>query len=451
VVQIATIYSQNGEFYLESIPFDNEFPTTRGRTTVYRTGNSDPLYDFEQGFDSIGSAKNNLILSNDGQVIFYAISWGADETKPGLHSVSVFRQGKLVRSYSQSEINGCALQSERCSLLYSNFDEVVDRDKSNAGIASYRKTYKAGVSEEEKFLSDFPIFSADDIVYLIDSKRTLHRFDLQNDGNLVSSEQFAGAFAEIRSRASFPRTDFRTIDDPVFMAFPKLANGKPADTALASALGMAVHDIFTNKHERYKFYSFKLSGMLFRDGRFVVDEIDVSDSLAKDKILAFFATTKFAAAEIPKEADRWYVGEQFFFLHRKDLKLARREKVLEDLANQKEYLERQVAERIGEVYIPKDLGECFTELDRFLPEVDRKEMQALANRGDMILYHLGLGMWMRNNWSLRGSSRLQKYFLDKGISDAEEMSTVILFYYYDWLNGKKDTWRDWEKNPKDAD
>jgi hypothetical protein len=28
------------------------------------------------------------------------------------------------------------------------------------------------------------------------------------------------------------------------------------------------------------------------------------------------------------------------------------------------------------------------------------------------------------------------------------MSSVILFYYYDWLNGKKETWRDWEKKPK---
>ena len=27
------------------------------------------------------------------------------------------------------------------------------------------------------------------------------------------------------------------------------------------------------------------------------------------------------------------------------------------------------------------------------------------------------------------------------------MSGVILDYYHDWLNGKKDTWKEWEKKP----
>ena len=66
----------------------------------------------------------------------------------------------------------------------------------------------------------------------------------------------------------------------------------------------------------------------------------------------------------------------------------------------------------------------------------------------MIKYHLGLGMWMRNNWGLWGGSRLQKYFTDKGVTHPEGMSSVILFYYWDWLQGRKDTWKDWEKNPK---
>jgi hypothetical protein len=55
---------------------------------------------------------------------------------------------------------------------------------------------------------------------------------------------------------------------------------------------------------------------------------------------------------------------------------------------------------------------------------------------------------MRNNWGLWSSSRLQKYFTDKGVMHPDDMSSVILFFYYDWLKGKKETWKEWDKSPK---
>jgi hypothetical protein len=75
-------------------------------------------------------------------------------------------------------------------------------------------------------------------------------------------------------------------------------------------------------------------------------------------------------------------------------------------------------------------------------------MRAQPKREDMIIYHLSLGMWMRNNWGLWGGSRLYKYFQGKGLRDPEDMSSIVLFYYYDWLTGKKESWREWEANPK---
>ena len=107
-----------------------------------------------------------------------------------------------------------------------------------------------------------------------------------------------------------------------------------------------------------------------------------------------------------------------------------------------------MAETIDGRYIPKDLGECFPELDKFLMEVDRREMTALARREDMIQYHFILGMGMRNGWGLWAGSRLQKYFLDQGVRDPEEMSSIILFGYYDWLHGNKEAWKNWEKELK---
>ena len=80
-VDIVTTYSQNGRFYLKSIPFDNEFPTLPGKTYVYESGNPNPLYVFDRGFDSVDDDSNNLILSNDGAVIFYVIPGGRMKTR----------------------------------------------------------------------------------------------------------------------------------------------------------------------------------------------------------------------------------------------------------------------------------------------------------------------------------------------------------------------------------
>src|SRR3954470_10891239 len=86
-VAVVTVYSQNGRYHLRSIPFDNEFPTPRGKTYVYDQGNAKPLYVFERGFDSVEEGSNNLILSDDGETVFYAIPWGADEAREGMKSV----------------------------------------------------------------------------------------------------------------------------------------------------------------------------------------------------------------------------------------------------------------------------------------------------------------------------------------------------------------------------
>lgn len=95
----------------------------------------------------------------------------------------------------------------------------------------------------------------------------------------------------------------------------------------------------------------------------------------------------------------------------------RQEQIIQERENLKN---RLIAEKINDIYIPKDLGERFIELDKQLSEVNKNEMKALSKRDDMIKYHHGLGTWMRNNWGLWGGSRLQKYFTDRKIGHPDK-------------------------------
>lgn len=446
-VEIITTYSQNGNFYLKSIPFDNEFPTLRGKTYVYKKGVETPLYIIERGFDSVDDESNNLILSNNGEVIFYAITYGANEEKEGLKSVTIYKNGKLFKSFTESEITGCDEKKERCSLLYSNYDEVVDRQKSNWGTRNYKKAFKDGVDEKERFLSDFPIFSFDDTVYLTDSKKKVHIFDLKA-GKLTKSDSFENVFEQIKGKGRFNRIQLQRFEAPIYTDFPKLRNGKNTILSLAGFLGMKTVDQYGTKDDQYKLYRFKINTNISRDGSLEIEEIEVYDDLPKEKIIEFFKTNKFDGSLVPKEFEKWNIGDQYFVFRKSDDKLARQEKQQEIIEERKELEKRLAAEKINDVYIPQNLQESFIELDKLLTEINKKEMLALSKREDMIRYHHGLGMWLRNNWGLWGGSRLQKYFTGRGITHPDEMSSVILFHYHDWLNGRKETWKEWEKNPK---
>ena len=109
-------------------------------------------------------------------------------------------------------------------------------------------------------------------------------------------------------------------------------------------------------------------------------------------------------------------------------------------ADFEEYEKRTEKDTINGVYIPRDIKDCFLTLDSMLSKADIDSIKALPSREVTIKYHLGFGMWLRNNWGLWGGSRLQKYFLERDITHPDSMSGLILEYYYDWLHGKNEDW-----------
>ncbi|HYN86440.1 MAG TPA: DUF6794 domain-containing protein [Pyrinomonadaceae bacterium] len=442
-VEVVTVHSQNGRFYLKSFPYDDEEPSLRGKTLVYERGVAAPLYVVARGFDLVVGEQNNLLLSDDGEVIFYAVPWGADESREGLKGVTFYRRGEIIKSFTETEVNGCDKKAERCSLLYSNYNEVVDKERSNFGSRLYKKVFKEGVSEKEKFLSDFPVFSSGGEVYLTDSKRRVHVFDFKT-GERLRSEPFDEVFERIRDKARPVEMEVQSFESPPSADFPKLRGGRDTHAGLAEHIDMKAADLTGEQDKDYKIYRFNLSGLLARDGSFEVEQAEFYDELPREKILEFFKVNRFDTSWLPQVFDKWHVDEYFYF-RKKDARLARRERQEELAAHGRELAKNLTAESIGGVHIPKDLGECLAELDKLLTEIDKKEMRELPTRDGMLRYHLTLGMWMRNNWRLWGGSRLQKYFADRGVTHPEEMSSVVLYHYHDWLRGRRETWKEWER------
>src|SRR6185436_18145516 len=167
---------------------------------------------------------------------------------------------------------------------------------------------------------------------------------------------------------------------------------------------------FSERDKVYRLRSFTVHGLLSRDGRMEVESIDFENGgLPRGVIAQFLATQRFDVRPIPLAFERWYVGDGFSFRHADD-RVARAEKRQEDAERQRALRALASAETIAGVYIPKDLGECFVELDKELSEVDRREMRELPSRDDMIAYHIPFGSQLRNRWGLWAGSRLARYF-----------------------------------------
>lgn len=117
----------------------------------------------------------------------------------------------------------------------------------------------------------------------------------------------------------------------------------------------------------------------------------------------------------------------------------RKVKIVNDslkIIKQQKYESDLKRDSIDGIYIPTDIEDCIRELNRILSQKDKEEI-AKSSDGERAMYHMSIGLWMRNNWGLWGGSRLKKYFLDKGVNHPDNMSGIILSVYYKSVTGQK--------------
>lgn len=100
------------------------------------------------------------------------------------------------------------------------------------------------------------------------------------------------------------------------------------------------------------------------------------------------------------------------------------------------YTKRITQEVINGVYIPFDLEDAFTELNRLS---EASGLAKFKNASEEVIrrrLHFGLGRWILVNWGFEDGSRLSHYLRDKGISYPDDMVRVTIVSWHRYLNGK---------------
>lgn len=370
-----------------------------------------------------------MCFADDGRTIIYVLGddarYGADDVPSPWQALTIYRDGIQIASYTTEEVTGCDLARERCSAAVSVLELL----------------------SETAIKAAAPLFTDGERVYLVDSKNQAHVFSLLT-GERLPSEPSDMLLPRVQAARKAQKVEV-TVTPSLYLPQLRLLDGRAIETA-AEFLGMVADDPLTeaNAHRNRRLYLHEplVEGLLHRDGRFVVTGgWSRSSRVSVERMREFAEGIRVDASLLTGPFEQWRVTLYFLAFRDRDPRVARREQ-LEDEANERRRTaEIAVAEKIDGVYIPLDLGDALGTLDKLLSPVIKDELRALVSRDEMPGLHLTLGMYIRNTFGLWAGSRLAQYFIRLGVTQPESMSGVILVHYYDWLHGRNEPWREWER------
>jgi len=437
-----TLYAENEQFYLKSIPYTDNIDSNLGITYIYQTGETKPLYHINRYFNYAGNP-NTIHLTNDGQTLFYVNLEKLEEKSP----IRVYHKGNLTQTYEISDYTTCNDSVEDCLILYDN-EEVRDPSLWEWKQDRYKIGFYAGTPESEKFAIEHNIFSKNDTIYLINQRKKLVLFD-NKTGELLGKQNYNYLKLKILARDNKIVVK-PLVNMPSSNKYPPLMDESVLfNQLIARDLGLkVVLNPYAPENKIYKRYIISINALLNKKGKLENIEIDNDSPVQTEKIKALIQNKTFNREKFSGLIEKWHINETMYFRNPSD-SLAIAEKKQEEIEQEQEYKRLLTLDSINGFYIPQNLPECFTELDKLLKIKEKEHIKALSNSDATASYRRSLGQYLRNNWGLWQGSRLKKYFLDRGIWHEDDMSGIILRYYYDWLNGKTETWKAWEEEHKD--
>lgn len=439
-IPISTTFSQNKEYAIKSFSYDTEYPTTRGKSIVYKNGKR--LYSIPRSFDLYKHERYCLVISTDGTTVAYLTN---DVYQKGeeFKNVTIYKKGQLSKAYNLDQFTGCNTNEEKCNLFYDNESLVVDVTKSNIG-GKYKKIYKEGVNEEELYLNNNYLSVNNDTIYLVDSRKIVTVYDL-NKQEIIGHYNFKNFYNEIKNyKVNESKIDIYECTKCIQDLEDK-RSGKTLSSIIESISGLKYNQYCSGY---YRYYSLNLTGYLYQNGKFEIETIKCDKELHENEIISYLKTHRFKSDFLSKQLDKQYFNCTIGGFRNPNDSIAteeyeaRRTQAIESL--KMEYKRNVLLDSINGVYIPRNLEDCFVQIDKILKVYEKENIKNLKDNSEMVKYQLGFGMWLRNNWSLWHGSRISKYFNERGIDDPESMSSIILSYYYDWLKGNKNIASEWE-------
>ncbi|MEQ1746654.1 MAG: DUF6794 domain-containing protein [Saprospiraceae bacterium] len=106
-----------------------------------------------------------------------------------------------------------------------------------------------------------------------------------------------------------------------------------------------------------------------------------------------------------------------------------------DAEFERQYQERIKKDRLGGVYIPRNLDDALAQLNKLTSEEARQKFKALSEDSVCRIMHNRLGQWMVVNWSFYEGSRLSNYLRSAGVTYPDDMADFLILAFHRQVNG----------------
>lgn len=442
-------FSANQKYKIISHSFDDEFPTERGFSEVFDISSfkDSLIYTIPRSFDLEEDSRNFfLFISNDGKKVAYFSSSKYYDDKDDQKAVMIYENGKLHKKYSFDEFTNCNSKNEKCGLFFPSA-QLIDNKKSNNNII----TLKSNTDDQEAYLFDNFIFNKNDSIYVIDVRKKVSIYNLNNLDLFSSHNDFSEVYKNlkfVRKRKNSFTTSIQSPDKYI-NNFESIMSGEVLSETIEKMNNLKFVSIDSQEFYKYHLYRLKISGYLKKDGSFEVENFKIDENLDKNKILNYIQNTKFKSDFLPKEVDKFYFKYFFGGFRNPNNETAEKITQQQKQKREEEFKKRLTLSVIDGIYIPKNMQECMSELDKILNHESKSELKNPTQFSDFNGHMGGLGMWIRNNWGINGGSRLLQYFKERSIGtnrgQNDFISGTIISNYIKWLNGNKNIAKEWEK------
>lgn len=103
---------------------------------------------------------------------------------------------------------------------------------------------------------------------------------------------------------------------------------------------------------------------------------------------------------------------------------------------EQQYQERITKDRLYGVYIPKNLDDALSQLDKLISPENKIKVKNLPEDSVCIYLHAKLGQWIIINWGFYGGSRLSNYLRSAGVTYPDDMADLIMVAFHKRLNNQ---------------
>ncbi len=102
-----------------------------------------------------------------------------------------------------------------------------------------------------------------------------------------------------------------------------------------------------------------------------------------------------------------------------------------------EYQRRITKTHINGFYIPKDIADAMTQLDKIIDLSGKARYKAQTEEVAAKRLHFSFGKWMMVNWSFYEGSRLSHHLRSLGVTYPDDMATLLMICYHRHLHGRE--------------